>query len=193
MIQAQFISSWWHWLQVFNWKGGNEDPNRKVVLGENKWHYVVILLKRNKTKTSLNTWGFQQKKKENEKPNVWTSVSFEPVGSANKRTRWQYQIQFLFQRYLCKRKTSTIHDDECRCTEVQMTFLWKINRKRGTDLTKKSSKMSDYQQQDMKFEWVKIENSRCCQKCISPCEVLPLCHFHPVIKWCKYFCHACKY
>ena len=62
MIQAQFISSWWHWLQVFNWKGGNEDPNRKVVLRENKWHYVVILLKRNKTKTSLNTWGFQQKK-----------------------------------------------------------------------------------------------------------------------------------
>ena len=125
MIQAQFISSWWHWLQVFNWKGGNEDPNRKVVLRENKWHYVVILLKRNKTKTSLNTWGFQQKKKENEKPNVWTSVSFEPVGSANKRTSWQYQIQFLFQRYLCKRKTSTIHDDECRCSEVQMTFFMK--------------------------------------------------------------------
>ena len=82
------------------------------------------------------------------------------------------------------------------CADVQKCkwlFLWKINRKRGTDLTKKSSKMSDYQQQDMKFEWVKIENSRCCQKCISPCEVLPLCHFHPVIKWCKYFCHAWKY
>ena len=26
MIKAQFINSWWHWLQVFNWKGGKWGP-----------------------------------------------------------------------------------------------------------------------------------------------------------------------
>ena len=132
---------------------------------------------------------FLTEKKENEKPNVWTCVSFEPVGSANKRTSWQYQIQFLFQRYLGKRKTSTIHDDECRFTEVQMTFNERYRRhgfnKKYDNEWLWTARFEIWMSWNWKFSLL--------PKCILPCEVLPLCHFHPVIKWCKYFCHVCKY
>ena len=144
MIQAQFISSWWHWLQVFNWKGGNEDPNRKVVLRENKWHYVVILLKRNKTKTSLNTWGFQQKKEGKWKAQCLNFCVLWAGGLRQQKDALTISYSISLSKILVQKKN---FDNTWWWVQMYRSandFFMKD--KRGTDLTKKSSKMSDYQQ-----------------------------------------------
>ena len=130
MIQAQFISSWWHWSQVFNWKEGNEDPNRKVVLRENKWHYVVILLKRNKTKTSLNTWGFQQKRRKMKSPMSELLCPLSRWAPPTKGRADNIKFNFSFKDTCAKEKLRQYMMMSADVQKCKWLFLWKINEAR---------------------------------------------------------------